>query len=60
MNKTITVQTQCVGNTMRFIQRGSGKAIDHTPEFMYNGREYYFLGGFYYDIEPDLLDYIFN
>ena len=59
MNKTIRVQTQWHGNAMRFIQ-SHGEVIDHAPDFEYNGRQYNFLGGFYYDLEPALIDHIFN
>lgn len=53
------VQTQYNGDTLLFIQQ-DGRVVDRSSEIDYNGREYYFLGGFYYDLEPSLIDYIFG
>ena len=53
------VQTKYNGDTLLFI-RQDGRTVDHASDFQYNGREYYFLGGFYYDLEPSLIDYIFG
>ena len=55
----IRVQTQCNGDLIRFIH-ADGRVIDHSAEIDYNGRDYYFLGGFYYDLEPSLIDRIFG
>lgn len=57
--KTIRVQTKYLGNAMRFTQ-DNGKSIDHAPTFEYNGREYHFLGGFYYDLPTRLSKHIFG
>lgn len=57
--KTIRVQTKISNGRMLFIQ-DDGKTIDHPAEFHYNGREYYFLGGFYYDLPVKLSKHIFN
>ena len=56
---TTRVQTQCKNGAMLFIQEGGARAL-HADDFEYNGREYYFLGGFYYDLEPDLIKHIFG
>ena len=53
------IQTKYNGDTLLFI-RQDGRTIDHASDFQYNGREYYFLGGFYYGLEPSLIDYIFG
>jgi len=55
----IRVQTRCQDGAILFIQ-DDGKSIAHDAEVQYNGREFYFLGGFYYDLEPDLIKYIFG
>ena len=55
----IRVETQWHGDVIRFT-RADGKSIDRDAEVHYNDKDYYFLGGFYYDLEPDLIDYIFN
>lgn len=55
----IRVQTQWHGDNLRFTQN-NGTTIDHAPDFEYNGRQYNFLGGFYYDLEPALIDHLFN
>ena len=55
----IRVETQWHGDVIRFIH-ADGRAIDHAPDFDYNGRDYYFLGGFYYDLEPSLIEHLFG
>ena len=55
----IRVETQWHGDVIRFIH-ADGRAIDHSAEIDYNGRDYYFLGGFYYDLEPSLIDHLFG
>ena len=55
----IRVQTRCQDGAILFIQ-DTGLSIAHDAEFDYNGREYYFLGGCYYDLEPDLAKHIFG
>ena len=55
----IQVETRWDDDSVRFIQR-DGASVVHTAEFQYNGKEYYFLGGFYYDLEPDLADHLFG
>lgn len=53
------VQTKYLGGAMRFTQ-DNGKSIDHPASFEYNGREYHFLGGFYYDLPKRLSKHIFK
>jgi hypothetical protein len=55
----IQVQTRCQDGALLFIKDDGSKAL-HDPEFEYNGREYYFLGGFYYDLDKDLAKFIFK
>ena len=55
----IRVQTRCQDGAILFIQ-DDGRRIAHDAEFQYNGREYYFLGGAYYDLEPDLIKHLFG
>ena len=55
----IRVETQWHGDVIRFIHP-DGRVIDHDAEIDYNGRELCFLGGFYYDLEPSLIDRIFG
>ena len=55
----IRVETQWHGDVIRFIH-ADGRAIDHSAEIDYNGRDLYFLGGFYYDLEPSLIKQIFG
>ena len=55
----IRVQTRVQDGAILFIQDDGTKAT-HAPEFEHNGREYYFLGGCYYDLEPDLIQRIFS
>ena len=59
MTPTIRVQTQWRGNAIRLTQ-DDGKSVDHAALFEYNGKEYNLLGGFYYDLEPDLIKHIFK
>lgn len=56
---TTRVQTKWRGNDLLFIQ-DNGKTIAHPAEFQYNGRDYYFLGGFYYDLPAKLSKHIFG
>jgi len=53
------VQTKAVGDKLAFTQRDGTTAL-HAPEFRHKGRDYYFLGGVYYDLEPVLIDYLFK
>lgn len=55
----IRVQTRCQDGALLFIQDDGSRAL-HPEDFEYNGREYYFLGGCYYDLEPDLIKHIFG
>ena len=57
--KMTRVQTQCHKGAMLFIQDDGTKVL-HNPEFELNGREYYFLGGFYYDLDDDLIKHVFK
>lgn len=55
----IRVQTRAQDGALLFIQDDGTRAL-HSDDFEYNGREYYFLGGFYYDLELDLIKHIFG
>ena len=55
----IRVQTRAQDGAILFIQ-DDGTSIAHDPEIHYNGRELYFLGGFYYDLDPGLIKQIFG
>jgi hypothetical protein len=55
----IRVQKRAQDGAILFIQ-DDGRSVAYSQDIQYNGREYYFLGGFYYNLEPDLADYIFG
>lgn len=55
----VEVETKWHDDQIQFIRR-DGVRVVHDCEFQYNGKEYYFLGGFYYDLEPDLADHLFG
>jgi hypothetical protein len=55
----IQVQTRWDGDKMRFI-KCDGTSVAFDNEFDYNGKSYYFLGGFYYDLELSLIDHLFG
>ena len=55
----IRVQTRAQDGALLFIQDDGSSAL-HPEDFEYNGREYYFLGGCYYDLEPDLIKHIWR
>ena len=55
----IRVQTRAQDGAILFML-DDGQAIAKNPEVQYNGRDLYFLGGFYYDLEPSLIDRIFG
>ena len=37
-----------------------GDRVLHPAYFQFDGREYFFLSGFYYDLEPRLINHIFR
>ena len=53
------VQTKHQGDNLAFIQDSGAKAL-HPAEFTLAGREYYFLGGMYYDLDEQLTNHIFH
>jgi hypothetical protein len=53
------VQTKYQGSKLLFIQDNGAKAL-HAAEFTLSGREYYFLGGVYYDLDDKLVSHIFH
>ena len=55
----IRVQTRVQDGAILFIQ-DDGTSASHAPEFELDGREYYFLGGCYYDLDEALIRHIFS
>ena len=53
------VETQHDGYKMRFILR-NGQSATHSKGFTFKGKDYYFLGGVYYDLQDDLINHIFG
>jgi len=53
------VTTQHTKGAMRFTLN-NGVSVEHAFDFSYNGREYYFLGNVFYDLDDDLIDHIFG
>ena len=37
-----------------------GTSVVHPSAFTFNGREYAFFGNVFYDLDDDLVDYIFR
>ena len=40
--------------------KGDGTSAVHSAYFELDGREYFFLSGFFYDLEPRLINHIFR
>lgn len=55
----IRVQTKGGDAGLLFIKQ-DGSSVDHPASFKYKRKEYCFLAGFYYDLEPKLIDHIFG
>lgn len=53
------VTTQHTKRAMRFTL-DDGSTTEHSFNFNFNGREYYFFGNVFYDLEDDLIDHIFG
>lgn len=53
------VTTQHTKRAMRFTL-DDGSSVEHSSSFNFNGREYYFFGNVFYDLEDDLINHIFG
>lgn len=53
------VTTQHTKRKMRFTL-DDGTSVLHNHDFTFNGREYFFLGNVFYDLDDDLINHIFG
>lgn len=53
------VTTQHTRRAMKFTL-DNGVSVEHEYSFNFNGREYYFLGNVFYELEDDLINHIFK
>lgn len=53
------VTTQLKRGSFKFIL-DDGSSVEHSSSFNFNGREYYFFGNVFYDLEDELVNHIFG